>query len=100
MRNLKTNLVQHNDDGYHPRNVLPSIRVPTLVLHRRDDTNLPVEVGRYVAQLVPGVTHTNAHDVGGTGLLGQQQYSVHGSGTGDYRKHRRELAEFRDPRAI
>jgi class 3 adenylate cyclase len=36
------------------RDVLPSIRVPTLVLHRRDDTNLPVEVGRYVAQLVPG----------------------------------------------
>jgi class 3 adenylate cyclase len=36
------------------RNVLPSIRVPTLILHRRDDTNLPVDVGRYVAQLVPG----------------------------------------------
>jgi len=36
------------------RDVLPSIRVPTLVLHRRDDTSLPVEVGRYVAQLVPG----------------------------------------------
>jgi class 3 adenylate cyclase len=36
------------------RDVLPSIRVPTLVLHRRGDTNLPVEVGRYVAQLVPG----------------------------------------------
>src|SRR6185436_12954522 len=25
-----------------------------LVLHRRDDTSLPVEVGRYVAQQVPG----------------------------------------------
>jgi class 3 adenylate cyclase len=36
------------------RNILPSIRVPTLVLHRRDDTNLPVDVGRYVAKLVPG----------------------------------------------
>jgi class 3 adenylate cyclase len=36
------------------RHVLPSIRVPTLVLHRRDDTNLPVEVGRYIAQRVPG----------------------------------------------
>ena len=38
-----------------------------------------------LAQLVPGVTHTRAHDVGGTALLGQQQYSVHGSTTGDYR---------------
>ena len=38
-----------------------------------------------LAQLVPGVTHTNAHDVGGTALLGQQQYAVHGSGTNDYR---------------
>jgi class 3 adenylate cyclase len=36
------------------RHVLPSVRVPTLVLHRRDDTSLPVEVGRYVAQQVPG----------------------------------------------
>jgi class 3 adenylate cyclase len=36
------------------RAVLPSIRVPTLVFHRRDDTNLPIEAGRYLAQRVPG----------------------------------------------
>ena len=38
-----------------------------------------------LANLVPGVAHTNAHDVGGTALLGQQQYMVHGSQTSDYR---------------
>jgi pimeloyl-ACP methyl ester carboxylesterase/DNA-binding winged helix-turn-helix (wHTH) protein len=36
------------------RNVLPSIRVPTLVLHRREDALLPVEGGRYVASGIPG----------------------------------------------
>jgi pimeloyl-ACP methyl ester carboxylesterase len=36
------------------RNVLPSIRVPTLVLHRREDALLPVEGGRYVASGIHG----------------------------------------------
>src|SRR5262245_49627173 len=36
------------------RNVLPSIRVPTLVLHRREDALLPVEGGRYIASSIPG----------------------------------------------
>ncbi|HEX9235140.1 MAG TPA: adenylate/guanylate cyclase domain-containing protein [Actinomycetota bacterium] len=36
------------------RNVLPTIRVPTLVLHRRDDRLAPVESGRYVAEHIPG----------------------------------------------
>jgi class 3 adenylate cyclase len=34
--------------------VLPSIRVPTLVLHRRDDTLVPARLGREVADLIPG----------------------------------------------
>ena len=38
-----------------------------------------------LALLVPGVSTTGTHDVGGTALLGQQQYSVHGSRTDDYR---------------
>ena len=38
-----------------------------------------------LAELVPGVTTNGTHDVGGTALLGQQQYSVHGSLTDDYR---------------
>ena len=35
------------------RHVLPSIRVPTLVLHRTGDRCLLVEEGRYVARLIP-----------------------------------------------
>jgi pimeloyl-ACP methyl ester carboxylesterase len=36
------------------RNVLPLIRVPTLVLHRAGDLCLNVEEGRYVADKIPG----------------------------------------------
>jgi pimeloyl-ACP methyl ester carboxylesterase/DNA-binding winged helix-turn-helix (wHTH) protein len=36
------------------RGILPSIRVPTLVLHRRHDHCLKVEEGRYVASRIPG----------------------------------------------
>ena len=36
------------------RHVLPSIRVPSLVIHRRDDQCLKVEEGRFVAQRIPG----------------------------------------------
>jgi len=35
------------------RHVLPSIRVPTLVLHRRDDTSIDVRHGRYLASHIP-----------------------------------------------
>ncbi len=36
------------------RHVLPAIRVPTLLLHGSKDTIVPVEVGRYVADRIPG----------------------------------------------
>ena len=36
------------------RNVLPSIRVPSLVIHRADDHCLKVEEGRFVAERIPG----------------------------------------------
>ena len=35
------------------RHVLPTIRVPTLVLHRSNDAIVPVENGRYIAQHIP-----------------------------------------------
>jgi Predicted hydrolases or acyltransferases (alpha/beta hydrolase superfamily) len=35
------------------RNVLPSIRVPTLVIHRKGDVCLKVEEGRFVAASIP-----------------------------------------------
>jgi pimeloyl-ACP methyl ester carboxylesterase len=36
------------------RQVLPAIRVPTLILHRTGDLTLGVEQGRYMAEKVPG----------------------------------------------
>lgn len=36
------------------RNVLPSVRVPTLVIHRSGDQCLKVEEGRFVASKIPG----------------------------------------------
>ena len=39
------------------REVLPSIRVPTLVMHRRDDSFIAVEHSRYIADHVPGARY-------------------------------------------
>jgi class 3 adenylate cyclase len=36
------------------RDVLPSIRVPTLVMHRADDSLVQVEHSRYIASKIPG----------------------------------------------
>jgi class 3 adenylate cyclase len=36
------------------RHVLPAIQVPTLVLHGDQDTIVPIEVARYVADRIPG----------------------------------------------
>ncbi len=36
------------------RPVLPTVQVPTLVLHRRADVGVPVENGRYLASRIPG----------------------------------------------
>ena len=33
--------------------ILPTVRVPTLVLHRRNDAQVPVELGRELAALIP-----------------------------------------------
>jgi pimeloyl-ACP methyl ester carboxylesterase len=35
------------------RDVLPAIRVPTLVMHRSGDNAIPVEAGRYLAEHIP-----------------------------------------------
>jgi class 3 adenylate cyclase len=39
------------------RDVLPTIRVPTLVLHRVDDRDVNVEEGRWIAGTVPGAKY-------------------------------------------
>jgi class 3 adenylate cyclase len=42
------------------RAVLPTIRVPTLVLHRTHDARVPVELGREAAALIPGARFVEA----------------------------------------
>ena len=39
------------------RHVLPALSVPTLVMHRRDDTFLMVEHSRYLAEHIPGARY-------------------------------------------
>jgi pimeloyl-ACP methyl ester carboxylesterase len=48
-------LTQMNAD-IDVRELLPTIRVPTLILHRTDDRLLTIEEGRYVASRIPGAT--------------------------------------------
>lgn len=39
------------------RAVLPSVRVPALIIHRENDACLPVDGGRYVASKIPGAKY-------------------------------------------
>jgi class 3 adenylate cyclase len=39
------------------RDVLPSIRVPTLVMHRRNDSFIKIEHSRYIARQIPGARY-------------------------------------------
>jgi class 3 adenylate cyclase len=41
-------------DALDVRSVLPSVRVPTLVFHRRDNNFIPIERGRSLAEHIPG----------------------------------------------
>jgi class 3 adenylate cyclase len=52
------------------RHVLPAIRVPTLVMHGRDDEVVPVEVGRYVADRIPGARLIELPETGHLALRG------------------------------
>jgi pimeloyl-ACP methyl ester carboxylesterase len=50
---LVRTLMRHNREA-DIRDVLPTIRVPTLVLHPADETWISVESGRYAARKIPG----------------------------------------------
>ncbi|MGB7922651.1 MAG: alpha/beta fold hydrolase [Pyrinomonadaceae bacterium] len=54
------------------RHVLPSIRVPTLVIHRSGDACLKVEEGRYVAQHIPGAKYVELPGVDHLPFVGDQ----------------------------
>ena len=42
------------DMGIDVRSILPNVRTPTLVLHRRGDAVIPFAAGEHVASLIPG----------------------------------------------
>ena len=54
------------------RNVLPSIRVPTLVVHRSGDMCLKVEEGRFVASQIPGCKYVELDGVDHLPFVGEQ----------------------------
>ena len=54
------------------RHVLPSIRVPTLVIHRTGDRCLKVEEGRYLASRIPGATFVELPGVDHLPFVGDQ----------------------------
>jgi len=54
------------------RDVLPSIRVPTLVMHRAGDMCLKVEEGRYVASRIPGCDYAELDGIDHLPFVGNQ----------------------------
>jgi pimeloyl-ACP methyl ester carboxylesterase/class 3 adenylate cyclase len=45
------------------RHILPSIRVPTLVIHRTADPLCPVEGGRFIASHIPGASYVELQGI-------------------------------------
>ncbi|HEY7546498.1 MAG TPA: alpha/beta fold hydrolase, partial [Blastocatellia bacterium] len=54
------------------RHVLPSIRVPTLIVHRAGDLCLKVEEGRYVASRIPGAKYVELPGIDHLPFVGNQ----------------------------
>jgi pimeloyl-ACP methyl ester carboxylesterase len=46
--------LMHMNSGINIDNILPSISVPTLVLHRTEDPTVSVQAGRFLATHIPG----------------------------------------------
>lgn len=55
------------------RNVLPTVRVPTLVIHRSGDLCLKVEEGRYVAEKIPGCKYVELGGIDHLPFVGNQE---------------------------
>jgi pimeloyl-ACP methyl ester carboxylesterase/DNA-binding winged helix-turn-helix (wHTH) protein len=55
------------------RNVLPSIRVPSLVIHRQGDMCLKVEEGRFVASQIPGCKYVELGGIDHLPFVGDQE---------------------------
>jgi class 3 adenylate cyclase len=56
------------------RHVMPSIRVPTLVLHRSGDTRVNVEAGRYLGANIPGAKYVELPGIDHTLWIGDTDH--------------------------
>jgi pimeloyl-ACP methyl ester carboxylesterase len=54
------------------RAVLPTIRVPTLVIHRTEDRDVNVEEGRWIASRIPGARYVELPGIDHTPWVGNQ----------------------------
>jgi pimeloyl-ACP methyl ester carboxylesterase len=54
------------------RAILPTIRVPTLVIHRSNDRDVNVEEGRWIASQIPGARYVELPGVDHTPWVGNQ----------------------------
>jgi class 3 adenylate cyclase len=55
------------------RDVLPAVRVPTLVLQYGDDAEVPREEARFVADRIPGATYVELHGNGNIPSLAESE---------------------------
>ena len=71
------------------RHVLPSIRVPTLILHRKGDRCIKVEEGRYLAERIPGAQYVELPGEDHLPFVGDQEELI--------REIERFLAQMENP---
>lgn len=74
------------------RALLPLVRVPTTVVHRRDDSAVPYRLGREVAASIPGATFVP--------LQGSSHFPWHGDVDSVARAIRRALAPRESSRSV
>lgn len=79
------------------RSVLPAVHVPTLVLHRSDDTLVPVELGRELAEAIPNAKFVELEGIDNLEFAGDadtllDEVQEFLTGSRDDREPERELA--------
>jgi len=56
--------------------ILQSVNVPTLVIHRKDDTNVNVEGGRLLAERIPNAKYVELPGVDHLPMVGENPYRI------------------------
>lgn len=56
--------------------ILPAVYVPTLVLHRQDDNQVPIEAGRQLAQMLPDSRFVEVGDGGHLFWVGDMERTI------------------------